>query len=283
MAQHRLATFWTGPASPYQALCLRSWVAHGFEVDIYTIDTDIELPRGVRQRPARDILDLDGQVHRYKEGYGAGSPSLHSNLFRYKLLERGGWWLDTDVLLLRDVLPGSEWFLAWQKDRRVGSAVMHFPAGSGLAGMAITEVEAMIETAQWGQTGPHLVTRLVNELGMSRQIAPKNTAYDIDYSEVLAFFDPASKEEVEARVATSTFVHLWHEVWRAAGIPEAFAPPEGSYLDAMFQRYGGAERFKARLPVESIRLWLRNEEHARKFEEFRWAIDNPLIPVGPRF
>src|SRR5262249_54280435 len=35
------------------------------------------------------------------EGFGKGSPSAFSNYFRYKLLaEKGGWWIDTDVVRL---------------------------------------------------------------------------------------------------------------------------------------------------------------------------------------
>lgn len=266
MARHRFSTFWSGKASPYQTLCLASWVAHGFDVTVYTSGAEMELPAGVRQRPAEEILDLGGHVHRYKTGFGAGSPSLHSNLFRYKLLLRGEWWLDTDVVVLRDQVPDTDFFLAKQGDR-IGTAVMRLPPDLPLVREAITEALDKIDNAKWTEIGPALITRLVREHGLSEKLADRNTAFAIHFTEFTKFFDPSARSEVEERVASSTFVHLWNEMWNAIGFPQELGPPEGSYLDALFETYIGKPVFKARVPFSSISKWWAIRQRSTRLEE----------------
>jgi len=274
MTKPTLCTFWAGRASPYQTLCIASWVAHGYDVVVYTADTDIKVPPGARQRPAEDVLDLGGHIHRYKNGFGAGSPSLHSNLFRYRLVERGDWWLDTDVVMLRSDLPETDFFLARQVNKNsLGIGIMRLPAQSPVIRDAIREVEAVIDKAEWGQTGPDLITRLVEKYGLAHKVYDRRTAYEIDYTEAIKLFDPDAWREVEDRVASSLFVHLWNEIWNAIGFPQDLGPPEGSYLDGLVERFGSRGMFPARIPFASVRTWWDNREHrvrlARELREAR--------------
>lgn len=267
MGRRRFCTFWAGPASPYQTLCLTSWVAHGFDVVVYAADTDIRLPPGAERRPVEDILDLGGHIHRYKNGFGAGSPSLHSNLFRYRLVERGEWWLDTDVVMLCDDLPEVDFFLARQAHKNsLGIGIMRLPAHSPLIRAAIEEIGAVIETATWGRTGPELITRLVEEHGLAHKVCERKTAYEIDFTEAIKLFDPKARDEVETRLAASTFVHLWNEIWNAIGFPQHMGPPQGSYLDALFERYGGKHMFALNAPFASIAIWWENREQRLRLE-----------------
>ena len=56
------------------------------------------------RRNARVILDR--QVAFYRHEFDGPSPALHANHFRYALLERlGGWWIDTDVVLVAASRP----------------------------------------------------------------------------------------------------------------------------------------------------------------------------------
>lgn len=267
MSRRCFCTFWAGRASPYQTLCLASWVAHGFDAIVYAADAEIRLPAGARRLPAEEILDLGGHVHRYKKGFGAGSPSLHSNLFRYKLVERGEWWLDTDVVMIQDDLPATDFFLARQADTNlVGTAIMRLPAHSPLIRDAIQGIEAVIDEARWGETGPHLISRLIERHGLANRIQARKAAYEIDYTEVIKLFDPRCRDEVEERVASSIFVHLWNEIWNAIGFPQDMGPPEGSYLDALVERYGGKSVFPLRAPFATIETWWENREHRMRLE-----------------
>lgn len=267
MAARTLCTFWTGPASPYQTLCLTSWVAHGFNVIVYTADTDLTLPPGAERRPAGEVLDLGGRILRYGSGFGAGSPALHADLFRCKLVERGDWWLDADLVMLSGDLPETDFFLARQAhENSLGNSIMRLPAHSPLIREAIRKIEAMAHDAQWGETGPYLITRLAAKHGLAHRAHDRSTVYEIDYTEVIKLFDPDARDEVERRLASSLCVHLWNAIWHAIGIPQELGPPEGSYLDGLVERYGRHAKFPARIPFASVRTWWENWEQRVRLE-----------------
>ena len=120
MPKHLFQSFWAGPSlSPYEHLCLTSFIDRGHAFDLYTFDANLAVPAGVQLRDAATILD-QSEYFVYENGPGRGSPSAFANLFRYKLLQdKGGWWVDTDVICLADEhlgLPG-----VFRPPGRVGS------------------------------------------------------------------------------------------------------------------------------------------------------------------
>jgi hypothetical protein len=126
---------------------------------------------------------------------------------------------------------------------------------------ALSESLRVADNTKWSETGPLLIDRLVEKHWLNAMVADQRTAYAIDYTEVIKFFDPAAREEVDARVASSTFVHLWNQVWKIIGFPQEFGPPEGSYVDTLFTQYVGGNVFQARMPIASIRTWWQNHVH----------------------
>src|SRR5437870_11103162 len=132
--------FWHGPFSPYEALCLSSFVAAGVAVELFSEAPVPDLPAGVTRRNAREMLDHD--VAFYRHEFDGPSPSLHSNHFRYALLEQfGGWWIDTDVLLLAPSLPAQNAFIAQQADHELNGAAMRFPRAHPLIVAARRQTE----------------------------------------------------------------------------------------------------------------------------------------------
>ena len=256
MGEIVLSTFWSGRAGPYEKLCLTSWLVHGFQVEVYTMDEEeIDLPAGVMRRDAREIFQSD-RIWRYEHGPRKGSAALHSNLIRYRLLERGKWWLDMDVVLLRNKLPAGDFFLSWESNHTIGTAVMRLPPGSDLLRKTTEIADAAAPTAKWGEIGPTLVTRLVRELGLTERVSNTHVAYPIHFSKAGQMFDPAAREEVETATRRATFLHLWNTTVREVGLPDFLGPPSGSYLDSLFQRFGLAEAFTMRMPAEyAKRSW----------------------------
>src|SRR3954467_11991771 len=144
--------FWHGPFSPYEALCLSSFVAAGVAVELFSDAPVSGLPAGVTRRNAREILDRDVALYRHE--FDGPSPSLHSNHFRYVLLEKfGGWWIDTDVMLMAASLPAADIFVARQSDQELNGSVMRFPPGHSLMKTAHERTAAVLESAHWGDTG----------------------------------------------------------------------------------------------------------------------------------
>lgn len=259
-----VCSFWHGPFSAYEALCLSSFVAAGVEVELFGEERPSVLPRGVRWRNAREVLDQD--VAFYRHEFDGPSPSLHANHFRYALLETlGGWWIDTDVIFVGKELPAVEIFLARQSDDELNGAVMRFPAGHSIMRAARERTATILDTAQWGATGPKLVTELLAANAPDTVFAPRESTYAIGPDEFQKFLLPAACEEIDARTENSVFVHLWNEMWRRAGIPKTIAPPKGCWLDRMFERYEVPVVWSDRLDAAYVERWAalrRDRDHA---------------------
>ena len=263
-SDHVVRCFWHGPFSPYEALCLSSFVAAGIAVELFSEAPVPGLPAGVTRRDAREILDRNVAVYRHE--FDGPSPSLHSNHFRYALLEKsGGWWIDTDVMLLAASLPAADIFVARQSDHELNGSAMRFPPQHPLMKAARERTAAVLENARWGDTGPKLLTELQPEHAPHLPIAPRESTYAIGADEFQKFLLPAACEEVEVRTANSTFVHLWNEMWRKAGVPKNIAPPRGSWLDRMFERYQIPVVWSDRLDADHVERWAalrRDRDHA---------------------
>ena len=150
----------------------------------------------------------------------------------------GGWWIDTDLMLVAPSLPATDIFIAWQSDHELNGAAMCFPPWARLhEGGSRSGLAAALTDARWGDTGPRLLTALQPEYAPRIEIAPRESTYAIGPDEFQKFFLPQTREEIEERIVNSSFVHLWNEMWRKAGVPKTIAPPKGCWLDLMFERH----------------------------------------------
>src|ERR1700744_6572340 len=108
-----IATFWHGPLDGLRRLCLRSQVAAGHKVTVYSFDPIAQLPDGVGNAEAEAILP-----HAFAERLRPARPDgvwidrtmlQFSGFFRIRLMAKGAGpssanlWLDADVLLLKAI------------------------------------------------------------------------------------------------------------------------------------------------------------------------------------
>jgi hypothetical protein len=259
--------FWHGSGlSPYELLCLKTFVNRGHRFELFTYDEGIAVPEWIVRRDAREILPAQ-HVLTYQNGIGAGSPALHANLFRYHLLHQlGGWWVDLDVLLLRTDVPDEDEFYASDPRGLVFNGILKFPKESPLLAEAISRCEAVGETAEvWGQTGPQLITELIGAFGRTNRVRAPAAAYPLDHTDMEMVFDPARCDEVEERVNGAWFVHLYNELRRRAGFPREAGPPPGSYLDRLFEQNDVGVNFPYRLRLAELRRWLNNHFDANTY------------------
>jgi len=262
--RQEVRTFWTGPdLSYYEELSLRSAIASGARVLLYTYNKSLTVPEGVELVDAREVLS--GPLHQFHHNDGDLSLALHSDLFRYLAIQKfGGWYMDLDIVVMTSELPDDKIYLAYQEDGVANAAVMKFPAQSPIMTASVDEAMRLLPAAgtaapgaDHGILGPKLITRLASEYAIDHLVRPKVSAYEIHPNEVLMFFDPRQCEAVFARLASSDFVHLWNDLWRALRIPKNLGPPEGSFLDALFRRFGIDVPQGARLSYEAVEGWFR--------------------------
>jgi len=128
-----IVTFWHGPLDRLRQTCLRSQVAAGHKVTVYSFDTVAGLPEGVDSAEAERILPR-AFAERLRPPTPDGSWNdrtrvQFSDFFRMRLqAERAGLWLDADVLLLRpiEIDPAKPYF-AWERPRQLGNSVLYLP------------------------------------------------------------------------------------------------------------------------------------------------------------
>ena len=237
-SQHVFQSFWFGDTiSPYETMCLRSFLDQGHAFQLYTYSPQLQVPSGVQLRDAAELFDRR-EYFTYKKGKGAGSHAAFSNLFRYKLLaDRGGWWVDTDVVCLSSEIPAFDEFFAFQEHNVVNGAVLFFRRGDPLMLECLDEALRIGNDPSWGEIGPRLVTRKIQENGRLTNAQPSLTCYPVHHSEALDLLRPRQFDVMAERIRQSFFLHLWNEVLRRVHVAKTMLPPRGSFLRSIVERH----------------------------------------------
>src|SRR6185312_15259138 len=217
-----VVTFWHGPLDPLRKLCLRSQVAAGHKVTVYSFDPLPDLPDGVGNAEAEAILPYSFS-ERLRPPQPDGSwrdwtTLQFSDFFRMRLMaERAGLWLDADVLLLKPVeIDPIKPLFAWERPRQLGNSVLYLPPGDPI----VTAFEGLMEqkelTPDWlslrhrltfalrrlrgGSNrladirvaifGPAALTALARREGELQHALPKQSFYAV-HADPKLFFEPA--------------------------------------------------------------------------------------------
>ena len=215
-----IVTFWHGPLDRLRRLCLRSQVAAGHKVTIYSFDPIAQLPDDIANAEAEAILP-----HSFAERLRPARPDgvwidrtmlQFSDFFRMRLMAKStGLWLDADVLLLKPVeIDPAKPYFAWEQPRQLGNSVLYLPANDPIVA-AFEALMAQEElTPDWlslrhrvtfmlhrlrGTTrisevrlaifGPAALTALAHRSGELQYALPKKSFYAV-HAEPKLFFEP---------------------------------------------------------------------------------------------
>jgi hypothetical protein len=220
-------------------LSIASFVAHGHQYDLYCYESVDGVPDGVTLKDGNTILPA-ARIFGYADGFAAGSPAAFSNPFRYALLlNRGGWWVDTDVVCLRPFdLPtvrvfGSELTDDPPETPIVSTSVLKAPAGDALMSWALRECDR-IDTSRvrFGQLGPRLLQRGVEQLNLQHHVMAPAV-----FSPVHSYDWRALLEESVEIPAESYGLHLWMQMWNAHGIDKDGRFRDHSVFEQLKRRY----------------------------------------------
>jgi hypothetical protein len=227
-----------GRSPPYERFCLKSFLDHGYEVDLYTYDENLAVPAGVRICDAAEFAGKDEVFVYQAEGFGKGSPSPFSNFFRYKLLaEKGGWWIDSDVVCLSDRIPAVNEFFARQDDESVNGAILYFERGHPAMAQCLAHTITLGRDVKWGDTGPLLLTRVLQECGCLERAVPASACYPVHYTRALDVLRPSSAAVLRSKIESSLFLHLWNASFVHAGVEKDCRPPKGSLLRILVDKH----------------------------------------------
>ncbi|GAA0285428.1 hypothetical protein [Rhodovulum strictum] len=263
MGLPRIAALWLeGPLSFLEQLCLTSFVDAGHEVVLFHYGPLENVPGGIALEDAATILPrTDFLTHRR-----TGSPALHSDLFRYRMLERSRntIWADTDAYCLRPFETGTGHFYGWESRRHINGGVLGLPADSPAlsALLAFTadeygippwfapderaELEAQRKAGSpvhasdlpWGVWGPHALTHFLHETGEAAHAFAQEVLYPFSFRD--------RGKMLRRRLDTSPWVtgqtrsvHLYGRRMRARLVrKEGGAPPPNSFLGRLLKKHG---------------------------------------------
>ena len=217
-----VVTFWHGPLDALRQTCLRSQVAAGHRVTVYSFDAIRGLPDGVANSEAEAILP-----HSFSEKLRPPEPDgswrdwttlQFSDFFRMRLMAKGaGLWLDADVLLLKPIeIDLAKPFFAWERPRQIGNSVLYLPPADPIVRAFLDLMEQEELTPNWlslrhritfalrrlrgGSNrlsdirvaiyGPAALTALARRSGSARHALPKKSFYAV-HAEPRRFFEPS--------------------------------------------------------------------------------------------
>jgi hypothetical protein len=216
-----VVTFWQGPLDRLRQLCLRSQVAAGHHVTVYSFEPLTGLPDGVGNAEAEAILP-----HSFAEKLRPSGPDgiwrdwttlQFSDFFRMRLMARNeGLWLDADVLLLKPVeIDPTKPYFAWERPRQLGNSVLYLPRHDPIVTAFASLMSQDELTPDWlalrhrlifalhrlrgskrvsdirvALYGPAALTALARRAGELHHALPKKSFYAV-HAEPKLFFEPA--------------------------------------------------------------------------------------------
>jgi hypothetical protein len=219
-----------------ERLSIQSFLHHGHEVHLYLYAPCDGVPTGTTIKDGRDILGSD-QIFRYQGGFGEGSPSAFSNLFRYTLLfERGGWWVDLDLIALKPLRFDHDQVLGMAHGSRglprVAAGAVHLPPRSTLMARCLDVARKTDKSrVRWGELGPSLLGRMARELDMEEALQPPSVFYPIDANDFWRCIKP--RQSIPDAIA----VHLWAQLWRHYHLNPNGRYPETSIYERLIGKY----------------------------------------------
>ena len=227
---------WVGSElSVMEQLSIASFLRNGHEYQLYVYEDVKNIPFGTTIKDGNEILPAS-RIFQYKQ---QASYAGFSNFFRYKLvLERGGWWVDTDTICLKPFDFESEYVFSSEfamGEEFINSGIFKAPAGSDVMSYAWRVCETKDPKAiVWGETGPRLMAAAVREFSLERYKQSAEVFCPIGYADWHKVLEP----EAELRLSERTYaIHLWNERWRAAGQDKNASYSDDCLYESLKKRY----------------------------------------------
>ena len=208
---------WIGPElSVMEQLSIRSFLMNEHEYHLYVYDDVKNVPAGTILKDANEILPAS-MIFQYRN---RKSYAGFANFFRYKLLlERGGWWADSDLICHRRFDFQQEHVFATEKwhgdeDEVITSGVIRAPAGSEIMAYAWDVCRSKNpDELTWGETGSRLLTEAVEKFSLQEYVKPHQVFCPLPNWKWNDVLNP----DIELGLDEVTYaIHLWNEKWRQA-------------------------------------------------------------------
>jgi hypothetical protein len=247
------SALWIGESLPtLQQICLSSYVYYDQPINLYVYEDVASVPDGVNILDANLILPKD-KIFKIFDSY-----ACFSDYFRYTLLGMVDTvWVDADHMSLSKNWGTEklEYFYGIQGERwgleRINNGVLKYPKDSELAKRLIFECETLIqkkEQTSWGDTGPRLLTKIINELDLDKFSINKNKIYPVTWEssnenfieESMFLTDLIKKERLHSMlkfldINKSFSLTFWNNIFK--NTIQNHPPESGSFFDYAHKKY----------------------------------------------
>jgi hypothetical protein len=261
--EYQIAALWMeGPLSFLEQLCLKSFVDAGHHVKLYHYGPLQNVPDRIELANADDVLPRTNFLTHQR----TGSPALHSDLFRYRMLELNDntIWADTDAYCMKRFESPNGHFYGWESDKHINGGVLGLPKDSDtLAALLdytrdefaipvwygedyVRELEekrdagAPVHASEqpWGVWGPHAVTHFLHATGEAKYALPQEGLYPFTFKDRRMMLK--RNFDTSAYVTEKTYsVHLYGRRMRARLVErEGGAPDPQSLLGRLLIKHG---------------------------------------------
>jgi mannosyltransferase OCH1-like enzyme len=206
---------WIGSAlSVMEQLSIASFMRNGHQYHLYVYDEPENIPGGVVIKDANEILP-SSRVFQYRQ---YASYAGFSNFFRYKLLlDRGGWWADTDTICLKPFDFSQEYVFSSELAKGVeviNCGIIKAPPSSNVMAYAWDVCQSKDpERLAWGETGPRLMAEAVRLFSLDEYKKPHYVFCPLSYLDWHKVLEPHSYNSFDEGTYA---IHLWNEMWRKA-------------------------------------------------------------------
>lgn len=215
-----LKTYWEGRISNLEMLAIKSWLANGHNVSIYTYkkyNSHIKSFHDCMEvRDASEIIPVD---RRWKV---KGISTIFSDLFRYYLLDKlGGWWMDLDIVLLKPITTHSPIVMSSHfsekegdlyKDSFVNGAPLKIPRGHFFVKSLIKDSESFDSLKlNHASIGSCLISKTVSDLNLEQYVECSEVYSPVGYHEIQNIIKPGFGFD---RITEKTVgIHLFNTSW----------------------------------------------------------------------
>ena len=205
-----IQSMWVGsPLSAMEKLCIKSFLENGHPFHLYCYEPLEGVPEGTTIKNAAEILP-QAETGNFR------TIQQFADYFRYLLLyERGGWWMDMDTVCLRPFEFKQDYVFAKAPSTRplVYNGFVKVPPKSQVMLKCIQLIQTMDaysrSVADFQGMGPHMLTRLVQELDLTKHVLDGDTFDPVHWDKLHLLIDPEFKPDL----SKSYTLHLFHAAW----------------------------------------------------------------------
>jgi hypothetical protein len=231
-----IQSLWIGPRlSVMERLSVTSFLKNGHPYILYAYGPVESLPKGAELKDASEILP-SASIFTYSQ---YATYAGFANFFRYKLLlERGGWWVDTDMICLKPFSFTGEFVFSSERGGegpRVNVGAIKVPAGSSVMRYAWEACQRMDRTRlKWSQCGPLLAGAAIEACSLQAYVQPPEVFCPIHFSEWQKVLDPAMTWQFRD---STLAIHCWNELWRRSDQSKDACYDPGCLYEKLKRRY----------------------------------------------